>query len=154
MNDVFDEELIKELGLDPEELHGPGAERKKRGEKPAAETAAPGGKRPAPPSAKEPSAAGEEKEPEKTVKAPKKPESLEEESARLCQEIPVHLAAVVAKKTVKLGEVLKLKAGEVLEFKKRPGDPIDLVANGKLIAKAELVMVDGKLGARISKLIK
>ncbi|HLD44936.1 MAG TPA: FliM/FliN family flagellar motor switch protein, partial [bacterium] len=69
-------------------------------------------------------------------------------------EIPVQMAAVLAKKTMRLSEILTLNVGEVLEFKKQPNEPLDLVANGKLVAKAELVVVDGKLGVRIVKLVR
>lgn len=156
MNDVFDDELIKELGLDPEDLGKSKTDLKKKpiSKKTAPEKAA---KPPVPkskPKAEESSISEPTKsqapEPPQTVE----PESLEEQAIRVSQDIPVHLAAVIAKKSVKLKDILELKTGEVLNFKKLPQEPLDLVANGKLIAKAELVLIDGKLGARIVKLIK
>jgi len=162
MNDVFDEELIKELGLDPEDIHGPKERNAKRPIRPAAKTPVkvpakatqPPEKKPVQPQAPEPQAP-EPKAPAAPQPAkPKVPETLEDQATRISQDIPVHLAAVLAKKSVKLKDILELKTGEVLEFKKLPQEPLDLVANGKLIAKAELVLIDGKIGARIVKLIK
>ncbi len=63
-------------------------------------------------------------------------------------------SAVLSKKSLKLQSILDFKPGDVVEFKKLPHDLLDLVANGKLVAKAELVLIDGQLGARIVKLIK
>ena len=89
----------------------------------------------------------------KTI-TPDEPEDLRHYGHQPSGEVPVHLAAVIGKKTITLRDVMELKMGEVLDFKKQPQDPIDLVANGKLVAKAELVMIDGRVGARIIKLIK
>jgi len=157
MNDVFDEELIKELGLDPEDLTKEKPNLKKRPlsarSKPPVKAAA---KPPIPkekPQEKPIEKIPEEKAAVESVKE-SQPETMEDQAARVSKDIPVHLAAVIAKKSIKLKDILELKTGEVLDFKKLPQDPLDLVANGKLIAKAELVLIDGKLGARIIKLIK
>jgi flagellar motor switch protein FliN/FliY len=73
---------------------------------------------------------------------------------KMTQNIPVHLAAVLAKKTLALKDVIEMRQGEVIDFKKPMGEPIDLVVNGKLVAKAELILVDGRIGARIVKLVR
>lgn len=170
MSDVFDEDLIKELGLDPEDLNGPKPELKKKPlkpdvAKPQRETAPReqnvsaerGGNEqndPMPrPQVKKP-AAQQDAQPQKPVAPKHEVVEPQVELNRVSEDIPVHLAAVLAKKTLKLKNVLEFKPGEILDFKKLPQDPIDLVANGKLIAKAELVLIDDKVGARIIKLIK
>lgn len=157
MNDVFDEELMKELGLTADELKKSGPEKKRAG-KPE-----PGVLPPAPAEVPQKPKSGQVRQPQRQEgEAPshEPPQSaLEEESAqsqalKVTQDVPVQMAAVLAKKAIRLKDVLELKPGEVLDFKKQADDPIDLVANGKLIAKAELVMIEGRLGARIVKLIK
>lgn len=165
-DDVFDEDLVRELGLDPEDLNGPKVEKKRKPiRKPAAQAPTrpaqgapapqnqvapePPVAKPRPAAPKAPASAAPQKEPQ-----PTKDTSFEEQATRVSKDIPVQLAAVLAKKSLKLKNVLEFKAGEVVEFNKQPQDLLDLVANGKLIAKAELVMVDGQLGARIVKLIK
>ncbi len=167
MTEVFDEDLIKELGLEPEDVMGPKGDQP---EKPAAHPAPASG-----PSAQARATMGQPTrppiKPQLGVKAPivhpQKPgvpvatrpapqtthEPFEAEALKVSEDIPVQIAAVLAKRTLVLKDVLDLKAGEVLEFKKTPQEPLDLVANGRLIGRGELVLVDGKLGVRIVKLV-
>lgn len=166
--DVFDEDLVRELGLDPADLQGPALKKERRPVSPAAKASVEGAKKPtaAAGSVQEPVEKPVPKRPEppkNKVKAesppkppvrPKTPEVDHEYAAEVSKNIPVQVAAVIAKKSARLKDLLELKKGEVLEFKKPTNEPLDLVANGKLIAKAELVLVEGKIGARIVKLIK
>ncbi len=167
MNDVFDEDLMKELGLDPDEVAAtpkPGnASARKPVPSPAAGTAA------QPPQTAPPRAPA----PQRTAPAPRPPAtvpvqrvtqpqaevdareiSTEAHALRMTENLPVQLAAVLAKKTIVLKDIVDLRVGEIVDFKKAPQEPLDLVANGKLIAKAEMVLVDGRLGAKIVKLVK
>lgn len=166
-NDVFDEDLMRELGLDPEDIANvkvPPPPQKK----PASPTPQPQAQprteakpvtRPAAPKPpQEPVMADKiQAEPVPSPSQPQRPTVPIDPKAhaeRIAQGIPVHLAAVVAKKSIPLREAVELSVGEVVDFKKSPDEPIDLVANGKLVAKAELVMIDGKIGARIVKLVR
>lgn len=72
--------------------------------------------------------------------------------ASLVEDAPVQVAAILGKKQLSVGELVGLKKGEVVELNRFPNEAIDLVANGKLMAKGELVEVDGKLGVRIIKI--
>lgn len=160
MNDVFDEELIKELGLKPDDLVKSDPGKGKRGTgQPLKEQKAE--KKPPPPlqsPEKEPITLAKDKPKGEEVwphsAFPTAQEEVSAQTNKVSQDIPVQIAAVLAKKTLRLKDVLTLKTGEILDFNKMPQEPLDLVANGKLIAKAELVMIDGKLGARIVKLVK
>lgn len=72
--------------------------------------------------------------------------------AALVQDASVQVAAVLGKKTMTVGELVNLKKGEVLDLDRFPNEAIDLMSSGKLMAKGELVEVDGKLGVRIIKI--
>ncbi len=50
-----------------------------------------------------------------------------------------------------LREILELSAGSVLELDREVQDPADLLLDGKLIARGEVVVVDGNFGMRIIK---
>ncbi len=139
MPDVIDDDLMRELGLDADDLKE--IETKKKADKPE--------KRPVdPPAATE--------TPKKNPIAPpaKTNPDLTTINETLAKDVPIQLAAVLAKKTMTLGQVLGIRVGEVVELGQKPTDTIDLVANGKLVAKAELVMIDGQMGVRIVKLIR
>lgn len=162
--DVFDEDLMKELGLDPDEIENIKVPKKTPVKKapppkPAAKQAVP---------TKDPTEAVAEK-PDDTSAQPKTPAqrttarpsqpkrrdvAVEEFGDQVTQDLPIQVAGVLGKRTLVLKDVINFKPGDVVDFKKMPNELIDLVANGKLVAKAELVMVDGRVGARIVKIIK
>lgn len=50
-------------------------------------------------------------------------------------------------------DVLKLREGSVVSLDKLAGDPVDIVANGRLVARGELLVVDGKFGVRLSEVL-
>lgn len=182
MSDVIDEDLMKELGLDEDDLKEIEDKKTKRNEASATAAQSLGNEpsqasAPAPSLDEEPSLSAsltgddlsddldlDDEAPTKVASpspaAPSRPvpqpepDDLSRSNENLARDVPVQLAAVMDKKTLSLGQILEMRVGEVIDFNKGPSDTIDLVANGKLVAKAELVMVDGKLGVRIIKLIR
>lgn len=78
---------------------------------------------------------------------------VSKEAFALSPDVPVNLVAVMGRKTITMKELLNLQLGQVVEFDKGPADAVDVVVGGKVIAKAELVQVEGKLGIRILKVI-
>jgi len=96
-----------------------------------------------------------EAEPEKPAAAPA--EALDEfpdALAGLAPDVPVSLVAVIGKTSTSVGDLLKLRQGHVVELGRPPGETVDVVANGRLIARGELVDIDGQLGVRILKMVK
>ncbi|HEV2763293.1 MAG TPA: type III secretion system cytoplasmic ring protein SctQ, partial [Pyrinomonadaceae bacterium] len=58
----------------------------------------------------------------------------------------------LAARRITLDELARLRAGQILELGCRPDDPVDLIADGRRIARGELVDVEGRLGVRITQL--
>lgn len=140
MNNPIDDELMRELGLEP-------------APKPKA-PAAPKPAAPAVPDARPAKAKEEAPAPRAPAAAPKQPAAEAPKTGRgLTQNMPIQVVAVLGKKTMALKEVANLKQGEILDLQKNPQDGVDLVANGKLIARGELVMIDGKLGIQVRQLV-
>lgn len=52
-----------------------------------------------------------------------------------------------------IDDILKLRSGSVVSLDKLAGDPVDIMANGKLVARGELLVVDGKFGVRLSEVL-
>jgi flagellar motor switch protein FliN len=75
-------------------------------------------------------------------------------NAGLAADVPVQVVAVMGKKTITVRDLVDMKKGQVVELNRFPNEAIDLVANGKLMAKGELVEIDGKLGVRIIKIFE
>lgn len=88
------------------------------------------------------------------------PLAAEDDSARRrpalesVYDIPVRLTAVLGKKRLSIAELMKLDAGSIIELDRRVGEAIDLYVNDRLIARGELVMVDGALGVTMTEVVK
>jgi flagellar motor switch protein FliN/FliY len=62
--------------------------------------------------------------------------------------------------TVELGrtkmyikDILGLGEGSIIELDKLAGEPVDLLVNGKLIAKGEVVVIDENFGVRVTDIV-
>lgn len=150
--DPLDDELLRELGLEPHEVEASPEESFEE----APDEYAP---EPEPEEAHHAQAVAQPAEPasrpaQPRYQAPTRPdENFRENTRQLVSEMPIQVVAVLGKKTMSLSEVLELKAGEVLDLRKLPQEMVDLVANGRLIARGELVLVDGKVGIQIKKVV-
>jgi len=77
-----------------------------------------------------------------------------DEAVHMSEDMPVKLVAVLGKKNILLKDLLRLKVGHSIDLERAPNEFVDLMANGKLVARGELVEIDGKLGVRIIKMLK
>ena len=68
--------------------------------------------------------------------------------------INVTLSIQVGKTRMKLKELLNLAKGTVVELNKMAGEPLDILVNDELIAKGEVVVVNGNYGIRITDVTK
>jgi type III secretion system YscQ/HrcQ family protein len=80
--------------------------------------------------------------------------ALAKELLELAPDVPVNVVAVIGKIPTNVGDLMKLKMGSVVSFNRPPSEIVDIVANGRLIARGELVEVDGKLGVKVIKLLR
>lgn len=80
--------------------------------------------------------------------------TLADELAELAPDVPVNLVAVVGKTQTTVGELIRCRVGQVIDLGRPPGETVDLIANGRMIARGELVEMDGKMGVRILKMVR
>ncbi len=76
------------------------------------------------------------------------------EAEPLLGDMPIHVVVELGRVQLTADEVIRLRAGTLLELGRSPADPVDLVVNGKLLAKGELVEIEGALGVKILNLVK
>lgn len=75
------------------------------------------------------------------------------EGTEMLGDVPLQICVELARVQVTAEEVVSLRIGQVFDLNRVPGEPVDLSVNGgKLIARGELVEVDGHLGVRIVSL--
>jgi flagellar motor switch protein FliM len=75
-----------------------------------------------------------------------------EETQGLLQDIETSVAVELGRLRMTTAQVVRLRRGQMLRLPRGPNDPVDLVVNGKLFAKGELIEVDGELGIRLTQL--
>ncbi len=67
--------------------------------------------------------------------------------------IPVDVSLELGRATVDLQNLIDLSQGSVIELNRLVDEPVDVLVNGKLVAKAEVVVVENKFGARITNIV-
>ena len=71
----------------------------------------------------------------------------------ILQDVPMVVEAEMGRSNKSVREVLKIGEGSVLDFDKEAGEQVDLEVNGHLIARGEVVEIEGNYGVRITELI-
>ncbi len=69
-------------------------------------------------------------------------------------EVPVNISAVLGRTHMDVSDLLKLKAGNVVELDRKIGEAIDIYVNNRLVARGEVVMVEDRLGVTMTEIIK
>lgn len=69
-------------------------------------------------------------------------------------DIPVQVQTVLGKASIQVNQLLRLGRGKVVELEKKVGEPVEIYANKRLVARGELVVVDGRLGVTMTEIIK
>ena len=68
-------------------------------------------------------------------------ENVGYDNLRILENIEVNLTVEVGSAELKIRDLLRLNEGSVIELDRLAGDPLDILANGTMIAKGEVVMV-------------
>ncbi len=68
-------------------------------------------------------------------------------------DIPLEVSVELGRTTILINDLLQLGQGSVIELTKLAGEPLEILVNGKLIARGEPVVVNEKFGVRITDII-
>jgi flagellar motor switch protein FliN/FliY len=68
-------------------------------------------------------------------------------------DIPLKVTVELGRTSVMIKDLLQLGQGSVLELDKLAGEPLEILVNGKLIAKGEVVVVNEKFGIRLVDIV-
>src|SRR5712691_4599656 len=71
----------------------------------------------------------------------------------LLLDIPLEVTVEIGRTRLPLRTLLQLGAGSVIELAKLAGEPLDVLVNGRPIARGEAVMVNDKFGVRLTDVI-
>lgn len=68
-------------------------------------------------------------------------------------DVPVELTVEIGRTTMTIRETLALGPGSVIPLDKVAGEPVDLLVNGRRIARGEVVAVDEEFGLRVTEVV-
>lgn len=71
----------------------------------------------------------------------------------LIKDVPLEVTVRLGKTVMKIRDILELGDGSIIELDKLAGEPVDLLVNGKLVAKGEVVVIDENFGFRVKDII-
>ena len=72
---------------------------------------------------------------------------------RLLADIPVRLSVEVGSAAIKLADLMDLSEGSIVELDRQSHELLDIMAKGTLIAKGEVVTVNGRFGIRVLEVV-
>lgn len=79
--------------------------------------------------------------------------ALEVQNIGLLMDVPLQITVELGRTSKKIKEILEFGQGSIIELDKLAGEPVDILVNGKNIAKGEVVVIDESFGVRITDII-
>jgi flagellar motor switch protein FliN len=80
------------------------------------------------------------------------PASSDADLARL-HNVPVELAVEIGRTRMTIGDTLGLGPGSIITLNRMAGEPVDLLVNGRPIARGEVVVIDEEFGLRVTEVL-
>ena len=68
-------------------------------------------------------------------------------------DVPVELAVEIGRTFMTIRETLSLGPGSIVSLNRLAGEPVDLLVNGKPIARGEVVVIDEEFGLRVTEVV-
>ena len=86
--------------------------------------------------------------------APSQGEMVSAESIGLIKDVPLEVTVELGRTSKSISDILEFAPGTIIELDKIAGEPIDVLVNGKFVAKGEVVVIEESFGVRIMEIIK
>jgi flagellar motor switch protein FliN/FliY len=77
----------------------------------------------------------------------------QKENMGIIMDVPLEITVELGRTRKRISEILAFSPGTVIELDKLAGEPIDILVNGKFVAKGEVVVIDENFGIRITDII-
>ena len=81
-------------------------------------------------------------------------EMVSAESIGLIRDVPLEVTVELGRTSKSISDILEFAPGTIIELDKIAGEPIDVLVNGKFVAKGEVVVIEESFGVRIMEIIK
>ncbi|MCR4744369.1 MAG: flagellar motor switch phosphatase FliY [Lachnospiraceae bacterium] len=77
-----------------------------------------------------------------------------QENINLIKDVPLEVTVELGRTHKTINEILDFSPGTIIELEKIAGEPIDVLVNGKHVAKGEVVVIEESFGVRVTEIIK
>lgn len=78
----------------------------------------------------------------------------EDNNLQLILSVPIQITVELGKTRRKIKDIAEFAPGNIIELDRQAGDQVDIVANGRLIAKGDVVVVDDNYSVRITEIMR
>lgn len=78
----------------------------------------------------------------------------QQENIELIMDVPLEVTVELGRTNKSIKEILEFSPGTIIELNKLAGEPIDVLVNGKFVAKGEVVVIEENFGIRVTEIIK
>lgn len=78
----------------------------------------------------------------------------QQENIDLIMDVPLEVTVELGRTNKSIKEILDFSPGTIIELNKLAGEPIDVLVNGKFVAKGEVVVIEENFGIRVTEIVK
>ena len=75
------------------------------------------------------------------------------ENISLIKDVPLEVTVELGRTSKAIADILDFSPGTIIELDKIAGEPVDVLVNGKLVAKGEVVVIEENFGVRVTEII-
>ena len=76
------------------------------------------------------------------------------ENISIIRDVPLEVTVELGRTVKAIADILDFAPGTIIELDKLAGEPVDVLVNGKHVAKGEVVVVEESFGVRVTEIIK
>ncbi|HCM90953.1 MAG TPA: flagellar motor switch phosphatase FliY, partial [Lachnospiraceae bacterium] len=76
-----------------------------------------------------------------------------QENIELIKDVPLEVTVELGRTQKSINDILEFAPGTIIELDKIAGEPVDVLVNGKLVAKGEVVVIEENFGVRVTEII-
>jgi len=85
---------------------------------------------------------------------PTGPQTVPPENIDLLMDVPLEVTVELGRTSKSIKEILDFAPGTIIELNRLAGEPIDVLVNGKFVAKGEVVVMEEAFGIRVTEIVK
>ncbi len=85
---------------------------------------------------------------------PMQGQAVQPENIGLLMDVPLEVTVELGRTSKSIKEILDFAPGTIIELNRLAGEPIDVLVNGKFVAKGEVVVMEEAFGIRVTEIVK